>query len=57
MIKSFSSLTIRYIISVQFLCRPCIIFAGLFLLSTNKIGEIREKTKASGKSGSKQAYY
>ncbi len=32
-------------------------FAGLFLLSTNQIGEIREKTKASGKSGSKQAYY
>ena len=57
MIKSFSSLTIRYIISAQFYVAPASFFAGLFLLSTNQIGEIREKTKASGKSGSKQAYY
>ncbi|WP_207551801.1 hypothetical protein [Rodentibacter trehalosifermentans] len=54
--KSFSLLKIHYIIGTYFYVAPAFLQV---LISTQYqfIGEIREKTKASGKSGSKQADY
>ncbi|AOF54132.1 hypothetical protein [Rodentibacter caecimuris] len=54
--KSFSLLTIRYIIGACFYVAPATL--QVFISTQYQlIGEIREKTKASGKSGSKQAYH
>ncbi|WP_167366643.1 hypothetical protein [Rodentibacter rarus] len=54
--KSFPLQKIRYIISTYFYVAPALL--QVFISTQYQtIGEIREKTKASGKSGSKQAYY